>query len=115
MGKLIPGFSSEFSPTTRCEKISKEISQNMAVGRKHGLRISVQSTAKERRRYENVGIGVATYTYSLKMKRNGNRRKFTDDPLDKMIGMKNCCTCQKNSLNIILSFVCMSPNCDFSS
>ena len=118
MGKLIPGFSSEFSPTTRCEKISKEISQNMEVGRKHGLRILVQSTAKERRRYENVGIGVATYTYSLKMKRNGNRRKFTDDPLDqddrdeKLLYFKNC---QKKSLNIILLFVCMSPNCDFSS
>ena len=79
----------------------------MAVGRKHGLRISVQSTAKERRRYENVGIGVAAYTYSLKKKRNGNRRKFTDDPLDqddrdeKLLYFKNSLTknCQKKCLN----------------
>ena len=71
MRRALKSFKNNFKKTLENENtlfcvlfnFSKETTQNLSVGRKrkHGARISVQSTAKAWRRYENVGRGVATY------------------------------------------------------
>ena len=59
---------------------SKEATVSVERKRKHGERISVQSTAKAWRRYENVGRGVASY--GRKEKETAKRSQMSVGPDD---------------------------------
>ena len=59
---------------------SKEATVSVERKRKHGERISVQSTAKAWRRYENVGRGVASY--GRKEKETAKRSQMCVGPDD---------------------------------
>ena len=58
---------------------SKEATVSVERKRKHGERISVQSTAKAWRRYENVGRGVAPYGRKEKTAKRSQMSVGPDD------------------------------------
>ena len=95
MRRAFKSFKNNFTKTLENDNtlirvmfnFSKETTQNVSVGRKrkHGSRISVQSTAKARRRYENVGRGVAMYGRKEKVTEQRSQLVLDQDDQDQEV------------------------------